>query len=96
MSKAKRTVHMRITGRVQGVGFRAWAAERAKEHRLAGWVRNRRDGSVEAFFHGAPAEIAAMIGECAHGPTHAQVSAAEIIGETAAAEPDGFSILPTI
>ena len=45
-----------ITGRVQGVGYRAWVEHRARNHDLEGWVRNRRDGSVEALFAG-PADV---------------------------------------
>ncbi len=54
MSGAIRQVTIR--GRVQGVGYRAWVEERALAHDLEGWVRNRRDGSVEALFAG-PAEV---------------------------------------
>ena len=47
-----RTVHVLVHGRVQGVGFRAWVQHHAELHRLKGWVRNRRDGAVEAVFSG--------------------------------------------
>ena len=53
----RKAVKVRILGRVQGVWFRAWTAEEATRRGLAGWVRNRRDGSVEAFFAGAAALV---------------------------------------
>ena len=56
MSDAIRQVTIR--GRVQGVGYRAWVEHRARAHDLEGWVRNRRDGSVEALFAG-PADVVA-------------------------------------
>ena len=49
---ATRTVHVMISGRVQGVGYRAWTAREAERRGLSGWVCNRRDGSVEAVFSG--------------------------------------------
>ena len=69
------TVHcyVLIRGRVQGVGFRAWTEVTALERGLQGWVRNRRDGAVEALFVGLEADVAAMIGECRHGPPGARV-----------------------
>lgn len=90
-----------ITGRVQGVGYRAWVDHRARNHDLEGWVRNRRDGSVEALFAG-PAEIVSeMVASCRRGPSSARVEAVQDEG----ASPDAlnlrrpgerFSVLPTI
>ncbi len=66
-------VHVIIRGRVQGVGFRAWTEVTALEHGLGGWVRNRRDGSVEALFAG-PEEIALiMVEACRLGPPGSRV-----------------------
>jgi acylphosphatase len=62
-----------IHGRVQGVGFRAWTEVRALECGLEGWVRNRRDGSVEALFVGLEAAVTAMIEACRSGPPGARV-----------------------
>jgi len=62
-----------IRGRVQGVGFRAWTEVTALERGLEGWVRNRRDGSVEALFIGLEHAVAAMIEECRLGPPGARV-----------------------
>jgi acylphosphatase len=73
MSGAIRQV--RITGRVQGVGYRAWVEHRARAHGLEGWVRNRRDGSVEALFAGPADVVADMIALCRRGPSSARVEA---------------------
>lgn len=62
-----------IRGRVQGVGFRAWTEVMALERGLKGWVRNRRDGAVEALFSGLEAEVLAMIDDCRTGPPGARV-----------------------
>jgi acylphosphatase len=95
MTETKRTVHLRITGYVQGVYFRGWTAEQACALRITGWVRNRRDGSVEALFHGAAGDVAAMIELCRHGPPAAKVAAVDIIAESGETV-DGFNILPTL
>lgn len=65
--------HVNIRGRVQGVGYRAWTEYTALERGLQGWVRNRRDGSVEALFVGPPEVVAAMIAACNDGPPGARV-----------------------
>jgi acylphosphatase len=62
-----------IRGRVQGVGFRAWTEVTALERRLQGWVRNRRDGAVEALFIGLEADVLAMIEDCRCGPPGGRV-----------------------
>ena len=65
--------HVVIHGRVQGVGCRVWTEVTALERGLEGWVRNRRDGSVEAVFGGPEGDVAAMIAECRRGPPGAWV-----------------------
>jgi acylphosphatase len=65
--------HVIIRGRVQGIGYRAWTEVTALERGVEGWVRNRRDGSVEALFSGLDDEVAAMIAECRRGPPGARV-----------------------
>ena len=70
---ARHAVRLRIEGGVQGVGYRWWALRRARELGLAGWVRNRADGSVEALAIGAPDAIAAFARSCEVGPPHAVV-----------------------
>ena len=67
--------HVVIRGRVQGVGYRAWTEVAALERGLQGWVRNRRDGAVEALFGGPEDEVAAMIAQCRRGPPGARVAA---------------------
>lgn len=62
-----------ITGRVQGVGYRAWVEHRAKACGVHGWVRNRRDGSVEAVFAGSAELVSEMIASCWRGPSSARV-----------------------
>lgn len=93
-AEAVRTVQVLISGRVQGVWYRAWTEENALGLGLVGWVRNRRDGAVEALFSGPPDAVAAMLLRCADGPSKAQVTAVEIVAEGLPA-PDGFLILPT-
>lgn len=80
-----RTVRVVVTGRVQGVGYRGWTVERARTAGLVGWVRNRRDGSVEALFHGPAAAVAAMVEACHLGPSAAQVRRVEVSEATAEA-----------
>ncbi len=64
-----------IRGRVQGVGYRAWTEDAAIEQGVEGWVRNRRDGSVEAVFAGAEEAVLTMIELCRQGPPGARVDA---------------------
>jgi acylphosphatase len=89
-----RTVRVRISGRVQGVGYRAWIAEAALDQAVWGWVRNRRDGTVEALFAGAPEDVAEMLRRCRQGPRGAVVTAVEILAEGEDA-PGGFEVLET-
>jgi acylphosphatase len=64
-----------IRGRVQGVGYRAWTEYMALDLGLEGWVRNRRDGTVEALFAGPQEEVEAMLEACRQGPPGARVAA---------------------
>ncbi len=80
-------IRARIEGRVQGVWYRAWTVEQARKRDLTGWVRNRRDGSVEAVFCGPVKVVQSMIAVCYQGPTHARV---DRIHEEPALE-DGFT-----
>jgi len=66
-----------ISGRVQGVGYRAWVDNQARAHGLEGWVRNRRDGSVEALFAGPADVVSEMVARCRRGPSSARVGAVE-------------------
>jgi acylphosphatase len=67
--------HVTIRGRVQGVGYRAWVEHQAMARDLEGWVRNRRDGSVEALFAGPADAVAEMVASCRRGPSSARVDA---------------------
>lgn len=89
-----RTVRVRITGRVQGVGYRDWLRRRAEHFKLAGWVRNREDGSVEALLSGSVDVIGDMLTDCRQGPPAAMVREVAVEEEAA---PDGpeFKVLPT-
>jgi len=72
-SPERTSAEVRITGRVQGVWFRAWTRDAAERLGLAGWVRNEPDGSVRALFVGAPAAVAQMLARCRDGPPAARV-----------------------
>ncbi|MBL4667236.1 MAG: acylphosphatase [Sneathiella sp.] len=67
------TVHAMITGRVQGVGYRAWTVDEARRHGVRGWVRNRSDRSVEAMLQGDVTKVEALIEKCWQGPLMARV-----------------------
>lgn len=88
-------VLLRIHGRVQGVCYRAWAVAEAKKRGLAGWVRNRRDGTVEALIVGPEAEVTGMIAACEAGPLAAQVTEIEVRATDEEAG-DDFEMYPTI
>jgi len=90
-----------IRGRVQGVGYRAWVEHQARARGLEGWVRNRRDGSVEALLAGPSAVVADTVAACRRGPSSARVD--EVAEEPAGVDALGlrrqgerFSVLPTI
>ena len=98
---ARRFIHVTIRGSVQGVGFRAFVERQAVERGLDGWVRNRRDGSVEAVFAGPANAIDAMIEACREGPSGSRVSDVDLREEEAAglipsSRPAGFFVLPTV
>ncbi|RYE47318.1 MAG: acylphosphatase [Hyphomicrobiales bacterium] len=90
----RRAVHVVITGRVQGVGFRAFVEREAAALRLEGWVRNRRDGTVEAVFAGDEGEIQHILMELNAGPPAAAVTDVRT-GPYEGPIPPGFSSLPT-
>lgn len=99
MSAAIRRVT--ISGRVQGVGYRAWVEHEAIARGLEGWVRNRRDGSVETLFAGPEDVVADMVASCRRGPVSARVD--KVAEEKAGSDALGlrypgedFSVLATI
>ena len=91
---ASRSVHIRIDGRVQGVSFRDWMVRTARALGLTGWVRNRRDGSVEAVISGAPQSVEDMLARCRQGPPAARVEEIVVLSEEHAPSPT-FEIRPT-
>jgi acylphosphatase len=94
MTDAIRVVRVKVTGRVQGVGYRAWTADIAAKLGLNGWVRNLRGGAVEALFAGSPDKVAAMLERCHEGPWAARVTTVEI-EEEGGGVPQGFEIRRT-
>ena len=70
----KVTRHLDVFGRVQGVGFRFYMQRKARELGVTGWVRNRRDGSVEATIQGGPETVEAMTAWARRGPPSAVVA----------------------
>ena len=89
-----RAVRLRIGGRVQGVGYRAWAMQAAARLGVRGWVRNRADGTVEALVVGEEAAVATMIEACRQGPRAAMVANATIDDAEDDCSP-GFTARPT-
>jgi acylphosphatase len=75
---------VRVTGRVQGVFFRAWAQGEARELGISGWIRNCPDGAVEAHLEGEEGDVARMIERMRRGPSNAQVE--DVNGEDAPPE----------
>lgn len=100
MSTADRiTRHISVRGRVQGVGYRAFVHDGATLRGIEGFVRNRRDGSVEALLCGTSAAVADMLTACRRGPPASQVTAIEDMAVDArlpAQYPPGcgFTVLP--
>lgn len=88
----KRRVHVKITGRVQGVFFRAYTREAAKQIGVAGWVRNLPDGSVGAMFEGDIDKIDKMIEWCREGSPMSRVERVEVIEEVYTGDFDRFTI----
>lgn len=84
-----------VSGRVQGVFFRAAVAETAEEAGLTGFVRNLRDGRVEAVFEGDKETVQRLIDWCHEGPPSARVDSVEVFWEAATGEFTGFSPRPT-
>jgi acylphosphatase len=76
-----------VSGRVQGVAFRASARHQARTAGVAGFARNLADGRVEAVFEGAPEAVAALLAWCREGPSHARVERVEVSEET----PEGLA-----
>ena len=91
----EKSVRVVIEGRVQAVWFRAWTTQEAERRNLRGWVRNRPDGTVEALFSGAEADVDDMIEACRQGPAAARVVNITQHPAEASIKP-GFGHRPTI
>lgn len=97
----RKLVHLLISGKVQGVGYRAFVASQAEALDLDGWVRNRQDGAVEAVLAGDAEDVDELLEACRKGPPGCRVSAVDPsdTNEEMLAMREGrekFSILPTI
>jgi acylphosphatase len=74
----KVTKHLIVKGQVQGVGYRASMIMEARRLNVTGWVKNRRDGGVEAMVHGWPSDVAEILNWARHGPSGAHVSSMQV------------------
>ena len=88
----RRRVHILVSGRVQGVGYRASAYEKAASLGLSGWVRNTTDGDVEILAEGSAAEITAFIEWCGRGPRWARVDRLNVTEEPPADNLSRFDV----
>ncbi len=84
--------HVMISGQVQGVDFRAYARDRARQAGVEGWVRNLTDGRVEAIFEGIRPAVQRLVSWCYSGPMHAEVEKVEVTWEEPTGKEGGFSI----
>ena len=93
-----KTVHLSVAGRVQGIGYRDAMCSQAERHGVRGWVRNRRDGSVEAVLQGDAAAVDAVLAWARSGPPAARVT--EVSVQPATGDLDrsyeGFDWLPSV
>ena len=94
--RSEKTVRVIIEGMVQGVCYRAWTKQNALGLGLAGWVRNRRDGSVEALFRGPVEAVDRMVALCREGPAAARVTETRAEPFSGDPPPPPFRVLPTV
>jgi len=87
------TCHLKIHGRVQGIGFRHYMTREARKRGIAGWVRNRADGTVEAMVQGPREAVDAIVAWANHGPPSAHVTSVEV--KESNGEFEGFAQRPT-
>jgi acylphosphatase len=90
---ARVTRLLRISGRVQGVGFRFYMEHQARRHGVTGWVRNRRDGTVEAMIQGGGEAVDAMVESARRGPRGAVVTDVQVTEGTG--DYAAFEVRPT-
>lgn len=88
-----KAVKLKITGRVQGVFYRAWLARQAGRAGIEGWVRNMEDGSVEALLQGDSELVDGLVEKCKNGSELASVSEVEVEPTGVETEIEGFSVL---
>jgi acylphosphatase len=86
---------VRIHGRVQGVFFRNWTLDKARGLGVRGWVRNRRDGSVELVAYGEDEAVQALVADCRIGPPAARVERIEVEPVEGEGPPSGFRVTAT-
>ncbi|MEI6778347.1 MAG: acylphosphatase [Chloroflexales bacterium] len=85
--------HVFISGRVQGVNFRAYMRDRAREAGVEGWVRNLSDSRVEAIFEGTRPAVQRLVSWCYSGPIHAEVAKVELTWEDPTGKEGSFGII---
>ncbi|MEI8306638.1 MAG: acylphosphatase [Chloroflexales bacterium] len=85
--------HVFISGRVQGVNFRAYMRDRAREAGVEGWVRNLSDSRVEAIFEGTRPAVQRLVSWCYSGPVHAEVAKVELAWEDPTGKESSFAII---
>ncbi len=95
MMPETKSIRVMISGRVQGVGYRAWCSKRAAALGLSGWVRNRKSGDVEAVLSGTADAVEAMVADLWEGPSFSSVSAVKIVEEVARVT-GSFEFRPTV
>jgi acylphosphatase len=95
LTAERKVILVRMKGRVQGVWFRAWTVREASALMLDGWVRNRKDGSVEATFAGTPDAVDEILRRCHDGPPAARVDVVEVEEGVEDVAP-GFVQAPTV
>jgi acylphosphatase len=93
---ARIAVRLIIRGRVQGVGYRWWAQAEARRLGLGGWVRNRRDGTVELLAVGPAAAVEQLLDACRHGPSSSEVTTLERLEANDDDGLGGFETRPTV
>jgi acylphosphatase len=89
-------LRLTITGRVQGVGYRDWATHEARQLGLKGWVRNRRDGSVEALAVGPDEAVQLFVQSCHRGPAMARVDGVKVEPAQGIVGDSDFTMKPTV
>jgi acylphosphatase len=88
----KARAHVVVSGRVQGVFFRARTKREAASRNVKGWILNRDDGALEAVFEGEEEAVKAMVAFCKHGPSEARVTNVDVVWEDYVGEFEAFEI----